>query len=219
MGRSRLGAALAALVLLGLAGCDDSDSEARSNPTQTSASTTAPAPASPYTSLRFLPRLTVAPPPWLPPAPAVDDPHFLTWAGRGADVDRAVRFMSPIGIYDPGHHPNRLSPVPGDYLRYFLTLRRYGAQLTDRSGLQVDGHPATLLTARTDTSLSGSIGCQADVDPESCYGPQPSAYVRIAVLEVDGSTVLAWARTLPGSPTADQDFAGFEALLGTVRFD
>ena len=98
-------------------------------------------------------------------------------------------------------------------------MRRYGAELTDRAELDVDGHPATLFTASTTAALSGSIGCQADIDAESCYGLQPTAYVRLAVLEVDGATLLAWARTLPGSPTAAQDFAGFEELLGTVRFD
>ena len=63
-----------------------------------------------YTTHSFRPALTVEPPSWLPPAPSTDEKHFLTWTGKGADVDRAVRFTSPVGLYDPGRHRHRLSP-------------------------------------------------------------------------------------------------------------
>jgi hypothetical protein len=68
-------------------------------------------------------------------------------------------------------------------------------------------------------SLSGVLGCQQDgLAPEACYGLQPYAVIRLAVIDDDGTTVLAWTRELPGSPTRDQDFAAFEALLATVHF-
>jgi hypothetical protein len=227
MGRTRAWVALAA-ALLSLVACSGGDGGAApSSPTKppatagaTTSGTATASSAPPYAARHFVPHLTVAPPPWLPAQPVLDERHFLTWVGEGADVDRAVRFMSPVGINDPGHHPRRLSPVPRDYVAYFLGLRAHGAEITDRTTLDVDGHHATLVTARTSTALSGSLGCpERDLDPDHCYGLQTYALVRLAMIDLDGSWLLAWARTLPGSPTSDQDFAGFEDLLARLRFD
>ena len=183
MGRTRAWVALAT-ALLSLAACGAAMAVAGPSPrpqlgnrpptADTTTSSTAPT-ASPYVARHFVPHFTVPPPSWLPPVPVVDDRHFLTWVGEGADVDRAVRFLSPVGINDPGHHPRQLSPVPHDYVQYFLGLRKYGAEITDRSTLDVDGHRATLVTAGTSTGLSGSMGCQGrDVVPDECYGSRPT---------------------------------------------
>ena len=199
MGRTRAWVALAT-ALLSLAACGGGDGDGGAVPSSTTnppatadttTSSTAPT-ASPYVARHFVPHLTVPPPSWLPPVPVVDDRHFLTWVGEGADVDRAVRFLSPVGINDPGHHPRQLSPVPHDYVQYFLGLRKYGAEITDRSTLDVDGHRAALVTAGTSTGLSGSMGCQGrDVVPDECYGLQTYALLRFAMIDVDGSWLLA----------------------------
>ena len=238
MGRSRyslVGRMLAAGLVLGLAagcGADDesaappvSDGSASVLPTSTGPSSIEPTPAetssgaAAYVAQHFVPRLTLSSPPWLPAEPAVDDRHFLTWVGRGADIDRAVRFMSPIGVYDPGHHPDRMSRVPRDYLSYILALRRYGAVISDRTTVDVDGHAASVMTAGTGIGMSGTLGCQArGLSADDCYGLQDYADIRLAVIDIDGRVVLAWARSLPDSPTAQQDFAAFDDLLATIRF-
>jgi hypothetical protein len=227
MGRSR--ALWVAVIALGagvLAGCAAS-SESDGAPASTTASEPAPttsaaAASAPYESAGFTPALTVEPPGWFAAAPVIDEPHFLTWVGDGVDVDRAVRFMSPVGVYDasaPDKQVGTLRPVPHDYLRYLAGLRKYGAELSDRSRTEVDGRPATLLTAGTTASLSGTLGCQGEgLTPDDCYGLQPYALLRLAVIDDHGTTLLAWARVLPGSPTRDADFAAFEDLLSTVHF-
>jgi hypothetical protein len=109
--------------------------------------------------------------------------------------------------------------VPKDYVTYLLGLSRYGADLSAPTTLDVDGHPATVVTASTDTGLDGSLGCQAaDLPPKDCFGLQEFALLHIAVIDVDGTTLLAWARTVSDSPDAEHDFAAFENLLGDVRF-
>ena len=116
MGRTRAWVALAVAPLVSLAACGGDDGGARPSAPITNSATSPPTKAAtatpsatslaaPYRSQHFVPRFIVAPPPWLPPEPVIDDRHFLTWVGEGADIDRAVRFMSPVGIYDPGHHP------------------------------------------------------------------------------------------------------------------
>jgi hypothetical protein len=219
-----------ALVATLLAGCsasgDDSAAPPVSDPATTTSSSDPPTPAStaaqPYDTRAFAPALTVDPPAWFSSDPVQDEPHFLTWSGDGVDVDRAVRFMSPVGLYAPGAPDKKvgeLRPLPRNYVHHLVGLRRHGAQIGERATTEVDGHPATLLTAGTTVSLSGVLGCQQDgLAPGACYGLQPYAVIRLAVIDDDGTTVLAWTRELPGSPTRDQDFAAFEALLATVHF-
>jgi hypothetical protein len=222
---------VAALAGITLAGCDATGVDApASTPGREQGPSTAASDVQPtaggvpqsYDSQSFVPALTVDRPSWLPADPVLDEPHFLTWVGEGVDVDRAVRFMSPIGVYDPrapDKHPGELRPVPADYTRYLLGMRKYGVELSDRASGEVDGRRATLLTAGTTASLSGVLGCQDEgLSPDDCYGLQPYAVIRLAVIDDEGTTVLAWVRTLPGSPTRDQDFAAFEDLLATVHF-
>lgn len=231
MGRSRTRRVVAAaLATISLAACDATAGSPASGPApapgpSTSVSeeqatvTSAP---EPYDSEHFVPALRVDPPTWFTSDPVQDEAHFLTWVGEGVDVDRAVRFLSPIGIYAPSapdKQVGKLHGVPDDYVRYLLRLREHGAQVSDRTTLEVDGHHATLMTAGTSASLSGTLGCWDEGQtPGDCMGLQPYALIRLAVIDDDGTTVLAWARTLPGSPTRDQDFAAFEAMLATLRF-
>ena len=86
----------------------------------------------------------------------------------------------------------------------------------------VDGHPATLMSATTTTGpglLNGSLGCPAvgADQAEGCFGVQPDLSLRIAVIPVGNSTLLAWARTSRASPDA-AFVAMFETMLKSVRF-
>src|SRR5690349_20645251 len=98
MGRTRAWVALAA-ALLSLVACGGGGggaapsspaSSTTDSPTTAGAATAVTASAAPpYAARHFVPHLTVAPPPWLPAQPVLDERHFLTWVGEGADVDRA----------------------------------------------------------------------------------------------------------------------------------
>jgi hypothetical protein len=219
MGRSHAPLLVLLALLTACSGSSSgSSSGASSGPSSDPPSSTPAAATPPYSTVSFQPALTVEPPSWLPPEPSADEPHFLTWTGTGADVDRAVRFLSPIGVYDPAH-PKKLGPVPTDFARYVEGLAAYGADISAPTTTTVDGHPATVFTASTSTALSGSLGCpERDPDPEDCYGIQVFAQMHLAVIDVDGTVVLAWARVVPGSPDAEHDFTAFDGLLGTVTF-
>jgi hypothetical protein len=92
--------------------------------------------------------------------------------------------------------------------------------------ITVDGRPATLMnvTRTIDAShpegfLDGSLGCpERDADrAEGCFGPQPDLLLRPAVIDVGGTTLLAWARMNKDNP--DQAFAAmFERMLTSVQF-
>ena len=162
--------------------------------------------------------MTVPRPSWLPAEPVTDEPRFLTWVGEGVDVDRAVRFLVPIGIYDPAGS-GRLEPVPRDFPAFLEGLERYGAEVTDPVPVDVGGRDAVVVTASTTKGLSGSLGCPArGLAPDDCYGLQEFAVLHVAMLEVDGRLLLAWARTIPGAEETEADFAAFEALLADVEF-
>ena len=227
MGRSRLPAACSALVVVvALGACANGASTSAGSATEpaaageTTTSAGDPATAPPYRTQAFQPTLTVQPPSWLPPEPSADEEHFLTWTGEGPDIDRAVRFLSPVGVYDPGHRPQHLGPLPKDYtVAYLLGLDKYGADISAPTSLEVDGHPATLVTAGTDSGLHGSLGCRTrDPVPDNCFGLQAWALLHIAVIDIEGAPLLAWARVVPGSPHAEEDFEAFEELLGSVHF-
>jgi hypothetical protein len=67
--------------------------------------------------------------------------------------------------------------------------------------------------------LDGSLGCPtvgAD-RVEGCFGVQPDRILRIAVIPVGNSTLLAWARTSKAVPDA-AFVAVFETMLKSVRF-
>jgi hypothetical protein len=67
--------------------------------------------------------------------------------------------------------------------------------------------------------LDGSLGCpKRGADrAEGCFGSQTDLLLRLAVIDVGQTTLLAWARMNKDNP--DQAFVGmFERMLATVRF-
>lgn len=170
-----------------------------------------------YSTTSFAIPLTVTVDPLLVSRPTADDPNILSW---DADISggNKVRFMIPIEVYPVG----MAAPVarPPDFLRYLKGQSQAGAVFSDESAITVDGHAATLMTANTTVDMDGSLGCphvggdQAD----DCFGLQSDLSLRIAVIEIDGSTtLLAWARTAVDRPDAEF-VAMFERMLASVRF-
>lgn len=107
-------------------------------------------------------------------------------------------------------------------MTYLQGLTGHGVKLSNETKITVDGHPATLMSATSATGpglLDGSLGCPkigAD-QSEGCYGVQPDLILRIAVIPVGNSTLLAWARTSKDSP--DEAFvAMFETMLKSIQF-
>ena len=131
-----------------------------------------------------------------------------------------VRFLLPVALYRPGQTAPETPPK--DYLTYLRGLSRQGVTLADEKKITVDGHSATLMTVTTEQHLDGEIGCpQTQGVPDSggdCYRVQPEAAVRIAVIDVSGRTLLAWAGINKGAPDESAFFAEFEAMLKSVQF-
>ena len=180
-----------------------------------SAASAAPA-ASPFTSSRFAIPLTVVAAPSLGAGSPMDSPGLLSWTSPTDDNDR-VRFLVPVEVYPPG--ATTPSPVPADVVAYLKGLVEHGAVITDVTTTTVGGKPATLLTATSTESLDGSIGCpEKGADRgEGCFGLQPDLLLRVAVVDVDGTPLIAWARTDAIAP--NQAFVtAFEDMLATVTF-
>jgi hypothetical protein len=206
---------IGALVLLAATACAESGT-ATETPT---ASPTADSVADDnrYQSRQFLTPIDVTLPAWLPVAPDADEPNFLSWIGEDASFDRAVRFMLPVNVYQPGSAV--AIPPPDDYLSYLRGQVAHGAQLADEITTSVDGMPATIMTATTAASLDGSLGCPAaDVSAPDCFGVQPGMALRLAVIDIGDRTLIAWARVTEGSADAAEVFADFEQLLTGLRF-
>jgi hypothetical protein len=131
-----------------------------------------------------------------------------------------VRFLLPVALYRPGQ--SAPGTPPKDYVTYLRGLSSQGATLADEKKITVDGHSATLMTGTTEHGLDGSIGCpQTQGVPDAggdCYGLQPDVALRIAVIDVSGRTLLAWARTNKGASDASAFFAEFEAMLQSIKF-
>ena len=128
-----------------------------------------------------------------------------------------VRFVLPVNLYKP----KELKPVavPQDYLVYLRGLTAQGAKYTDEATTTVDGHPATLLTGNTAQPLDGVLGCPTiNMTADACFGLQPELSLRIAVIDVGGKTLLAWARTEEGAVDVPKFFAEFETMLAGLKF-
>jgi hypothetical protein len=222
MTRSRLAvaASLSALTLLVMAGCSSAAS------TSALATASAPATASPsspagqtYASKAFVVPLAVTVDASLKSPPNPDSRNLLSWDAADGSGNK-VRFLVPVNLYRPGS-PAPEAP-PKDYLAYLQGLTSQGVKLSNVTKVTVDGHPATLMSATTTNGsglLDGSLGCPtvgAD-QAEGCFGVQPDLILRIAVISVGNSTLLAWARTNKAFP--DPAFlAMFERMLKSVRF-
>jgi hypothetical protein len=75
------------------------------------------------------------------------------------------------------------------------------------------------MTATTRVGLDGAIGCPdlAADQAEGCFGLEPDLTLRIAVLNIGGTSLVAWARTSAKAPDHSL-FADFEAMLRSIRF-
>jgi len=212
---------LCALTLLAVAGCGHGAKP--SAPATTSATPGSSAATQTYSSKALVVRLTVTVDAGLKSPPNPDSPNLLSWDAAASDENK-VRFLVPVELYRPGTS----TPVapPKDYLTYLQGQAKDGAELSKVTKTTVDGHPATLmnLTSTVDAShpdgfLDGSLGCPergAD-QAEGCFGPQPDLLLRLAVIDLGDTTLLAWARMNKNNP--DQAFvAMFEQMLSSVRF-
>ena len=212
---------LCALTLLAVAGCGHGAKP--SAPATTSATPGSSAATQTYSSKALVVRLTVTVDAGLKSPPNPDSPNLLSWDAAASEENK-VRFLVPVELYRPGTS----TPVapPKDYLTYLQGQAKDGAELSKVTKTTVDGHPATLmnLTSTVDAShpdgfLDGSLGCPergAD-QAEGCFGPQPDLLLRLAVIDVGDTTLLAWARMNKNNP--DQAFvAMFEQMLSSVRF-
>ena len=225
---SRATMILAALVVAGCAG-----SSASAQPTATvsgepagASATASPAPStgsgssgatgSQYTTTKFAVPLTVTVGASLPSAPTDDTPGLLTWTATVVDNNR-VRFLAPVEVYPPD--ATQAIPPPAEFLAYIQGLANKGGVYSDVTTTTIDGVKATVMTARTTRSLDGALGCPvigADRG-EGCFGLQPEYVLRLAVMDVGGKPLLAWARSNTDIP--DQAFlAEFEAMLASVDF-
>ena len=218
-GRLAVVAALSALALLA-AGCGSGGS--------TTAHATA-SPASPvtassqtYASKDFKLPLTVTVDASLESPPETDFPTFLTWDAVSSSSNK-VRFLVSTNMYRPGSFASQAPPK--NYLKYLRGLTSHGVTLSHVVKITVDGHPATLMTASSSAAagppgfFDGTIGCPdpASDQEEGCFGFQPDVVLRLAVIQVGGTTLLAWARTSKAHPD-EAFFAMFEKMLTSVRF-
>jgi len=155
--------------------------------------------------------------------PNSDTSTLLTWFTGSTENEgtfHRVRFLLPVALYRPGQTAPETPPK--DYLTYLRGLSGQGATLADEKKITVDGHSATLMTVTSTQHLDGAEGCpQTQGVPdaaEDCYGPQPEAAARIAVIDVSGRTLLAWAGINKDAPDESAFFAEFEAMLKSVQF-
>ena len=211
--------AAAALITLGFSGCSASNGSS-------AAATSSPAPATSgrsYTTRAFSVPLTITVPASFKAQPNSDTSTFLTWVTGSTENEgtfHRVRFLLPVALYRPGQTAPETPPK--DYLTYLRGLSRHGATLADEKKITVDGHSATLMTVTSTQHLDGATGCpQTQGVPdaaEDCYGPQPEGAARIAVIDVSGRALLAWASINKDAPDESAFFAEFEAMLKSVQF-
>jgi hypothetical protein len=211
---------LCGLTLLAVSGCGNG---AKTPAPTTTSATPASSATQTYSSKALVVPLTVTVDAELKSPPNPDSPNLLSW-DAAASGDNKVRFLVPVELYRPGSS----TPVapPKDYLTYLQGQTKDGVELSKVTRITVDGNPATLmnLTRTIDANhpegfLDGSLGCpERGADrAEGCFGPQPDLLLRLAVIDVGDSTLLAWARMSKNNP--DQAFvAMFERMLSSVRF-
>jgi hypothetical protein len=213
---------LTALVtlLLGTAGCSSQDSAGTAAPSSAAESSTT------YRTRHFAVPFTVTvDPAVLGTSPAVDVEHLVYF--DAVDGERKMRFLSPATTYPPGSS-TPIAP-PADFLAYLRDQAGNGITLTDETTTTVGGRPATLVGAASDGSrpegfYDGSLGCISPDEPQDsddgCFGIQPDLPLRLAVIDVDGTTLLAWARPDEDAGTSEEEFRQhFETLLSTLEFD
>jgi hypothetical protein len=213
-------AMLAALAMLAVPGCSSGGSTSGhanavtaspSSPSSTARQTT-------YDSKAFVLPITVTVDSWLTSPPNPDSRNLLSWDAVNGSIDK-IRFLVPVDLYRP--RSSVPEGVPRDYMTYLGGLTKYGVELSNVVKTTVDGHPATLMSVTTYASegIDGALGCPrvgAD-QSEGCFGIQPDFIVRIAVIPVGTTTLLAWERTDKVIPNKAY-VASFEKMLQSVRF-
>jgi hypothetical protein len=169
-----------------------------------------------YSTVNFAIPLSVAVAPSLGAARPYDAARLVSWTSS-ADANESVRFLAPVEVYEPG--ASAAGPPPVDYAAYLSSLARSGAVLSDITTSVLDGRPATLVTATSTASLDGSLGCpvQGGDRAADCYGLQPELSLRIAVVDVDGTPLVAWARTDALNPDT-MFIEEFERMLSSIDF-
>ena len=170
--------------------------------------------ASTYDTKTFNRPFDVTVPTWAQQAtPNDEQPNFVTWLA--SDSDRAVRFLIPVNVYPPGG--TGTTPPPKDYLAYLLSQTDHGAHFTDTTQTTVGGRPATIVTATTDNSLDGSLGCPTlAMAADNCFGLQPDYVLRLAVIDTGDKTLLVWLRNRIDDSTTEIE--SFEKMLTSVQF-
>jgi hypothetical protein len=212
-------AAVSAFALLVLPGCSSGGST--SGPAKASTSSPSSPVGQTYASKAFAVPLTITvPASFFKAQPNSDTSTFLTWFTGSEARFHKVRFLLPDALYRPGQ--TAPEKPPKDYLTYLRGLSRQGLTLADEKKITVDGHSATLMTGTTDHDLDGSIGCpQTQGVPDAggdCFGFGPAAAIRIAVIDVSGRTLVAWAGINTGASDESAYFAEFETMLKSVQF-
>ena len=209
LARSTISVLAASLITVAFSGCSGGGSPVAAAPTPTPSAQT-------YTSKAFSIPLTVPVTTSLKTEASTDTDTFLTWDSANLE-DLHVRFLLPPVLY----RPNKSKPEtpPKDYVTYLRGLTSQGATLADEKTMTVDGHGATLMTLTTNKSLDGVLGCpKTNTAAADCFGLQPDLTLRMAVIDANGKTLLAWARALRGATHAPGFFTEFEAMLQGLKF-
>jgi len=208
-------------VALAVSGCGGDATT--STPNKTSTTPASSAASQTYSSKAFVVPLTVTVDATLKSPPNPDSHNLLSWDATASE-DHKIRFLVPVKLYRPGSSTPEAPPK--NYLKYLQGQTKDNVEFSNLTKITVDGHPAPLMTATStiDEShpqgfLDGSLGCpERDADQsEGCAGIQPDFLLRLAVIDVGGTTLLAWARTTKDNPN-DAFFAMFERMLKSVRF-
>ena len=215
-------AAVSAFALLVLPGCSSGGST--SGPAKASTSSPSSSAGQTYASKAFAVPLTITvPASFFKAQPNSDTSTLLTWFTGSTESEgrfHRVRFLLPVALYRPGQTAPETPPK--DYLTYLRGLSRQGATFADEKKITVDGHSATLMTGTAEHDLDGSIGCpQIGGPPDAggdCFGWGPAAVARIAVIDVSGRTLVAWAGINTGASDESAFFAEFEAMLQSIKF-
>lgn len=185
--------AVALSIVCVLAGCAPSAGTPASTPTGGSGPATATSSPSAVTfaSQSFVVPFSLRVPSWLPARPGTEQTTFVSWDAN--DGARKVRLMAPVSIYRPD--ATSASALPKNFTKYFLGLRSQGVTFADESTTTIGGHPATVVTATTSTSMDGVFGCPTDhLAAADCFGFQPDLVLRMAVIDDAGRPLLFWLR-------------------------
>jgi hypothetical protein len=226
MNRSRrstlIGATTFVVATLSLTACSGSSNTSElSVPTKSAsvASAVAKSAGPTYSSKRFVVPFDTATPTWKPGPPTQEQPNFVTWVAP--DESQAIRFVVPVTVFKPGTTTEVPVPDPASYLGYLMGQSAKGAHFADVTKITVGGQPSTELTATTNQSLNGSLGCQKrGLAPPDCYGLQPDVSLRMAVIPRGSRTLLVWLRTdiNMAEATRIRNVKAFDAILTSIKF-